>query len=353
MLKLGSRNGSRKWAVAILLSIFVQIVTTTSAHSGFIEGKLGVKPPKVTELRIYFIDLSESLDPSLLNTGIVEMVNRIGEVYDKVTSPEKSPAAYHIKWVPIRGSDMAVPQESLFTESTDQAIWDLVADSDLGPANQRKMLAKIRNSNGLWSVIIKQKLTGRACFMQAAKTLGAPGVNNRVLGKVSTGICLIARKSLAKVVKLKKTVQIYGKNGTYKATNSDILGAYDKTTKATDALNSQNTYNKIRYLFISDMIQNTSKYDLKNIEQFSEEQACELAKSNSEDFTKLSSNVSVNIYAIGELNENNSKNVDKSNSKKAQKSEAIRKPLESYWKCFFKQVNSGSLKFAPAEEFRG
>lgn len=323
----------RKISSKILITVITTLAIASPINaygSSFFNNSISKSPEYSRELSVYLVDLSGSVDHEIVMQGFKNVRTNVANVFIAAEANQKIPTSSYYQWIPIRGSEANSASLPLFTEEDDAALWSSVRTIK-GKSNQLLVLKKLRERNGLWSQLMNAPvIDSNACMSTAYQTLRNPGVSGASFKRLNANICTTALRVRERFVALEKNILAFtGENRTRKTTGSDVLGTIKKLENVARNSNSLQRYEKIRLIFVSDMIHQTGLIDLKKkLLENPSESACLLGKKYSSASSGFkNSQFFVTIYGLGEQRYT-SKTAIVANEK-------IYEPLRQFWDCYW------------------
>lgn len=316
-----------------VISLGLSVINPMSAHAdSFFSNTIDKSPPFSKELSVYLLDLSGSVDGEIVMSGFEDVQSKVANVYVDSDAKKGIPAASYFQWIPIRGSEANSSSLPLFTEEDDAALWSS-ARAVKGKSNQYLVLSKIRERNGLWSQLMNyQGLNAKNCMAAAYNALRNPGLSGNSFQSLNANVCSIALRVRSRFEMVKANVLAFtGENAIKKTTGTDVLGTIRKLEDVARNSSSLSRYQKVRLIFVSDMIHQTSLVDLKKeLVNMSPSEACSFSKqytSRQSGFKR--SLFDITIYGLGEQKEKKGSAIAAN--------ERLYAPLREFWDCFWRQ----------------
>jgi hypothetical protein len=330
--------------ILIVISMFVSVLYPVQTRAdSFFSNTIDKSPTFSKELAVYLLDLSDSVDNEVVQSGFENVRANVANVYILSDAKKGIPAASYYQWIPIRGAEANSASLPLFTEEDDAALWASVR-AIKGKSNQYLVLSRLRERNGLWSQLMNyQGLTASNCMSVAYQALRNPGLSGNAFQSLNANVCSIALRVRSRFAIVKANVDAFtGANATRKTTGTDVLGTIRKLETVARNSDSLSRYEKVRLNFVSDMIHQTALVDLKEtLARKKPSEACELAKNYSGGTSGFKKSLfSVTIYGLGEQKG--------SSSSSAAANEKLYPSLRSFWDCYWIQKG---LKL-PESEFK-
>ena len=290
-------------------------------------------PTQSKNLVIYFVDLSGSVDNSIVQAGLSEVRKLVASTYFASDAERKVPADFYSEWIPIQGAEASSPRIPLFTYQDDSELW-AAAKTIKGKKNQILVLNKIWKQGGLWSRLLSTNgLNSTSCFNSAAQTLRSPGVSGVALSNLSKRICSIALRINNRFYKLSENVEAFtaGEKPVRTTNGSDVLGSIRKLENTARNSIELNNYAKVNLTFVSDMIHLTSTLNMeKELVNLSREAACAFGRQKGNELSGFNKGIfNVTIYGLGEKAERGASKSSRS------RNEILYEPLREFWDCFW------------------
>jgi len=327
----------------VLASISLVFAPQPSYGDSFFSNTIDKSPAFSKELSVYLVDLSGSVDGEIVMSGFENVRANIANVYISSDAKKGIPAASYYQWIPIRGSEKNSASLPLFTEEDDNAIWSS-ARAVKGKSNQLLVLSKLRERNGLWSQLMNyQGLSATNCNSVAYQALRNPGLSGATFQSLNANVCTIALRVRSRFSTLQANIEAFtGQKRTKVTTGTDILGTIRKLEDVARNASSLDRYEKVRLIFVSDMIHQTALVDLKTkLAGLSPSDACAISKTYSSTTSGFKKSLfEITIYGLGEQREKKGKS--------SVANESLYPPLREFWDCFWTQKG---LKL-PESEFR-
>jgi len=316
-----------------LLMILTLIPTPQLAHGeSFFSNNIDKLPTFSKDLSVYLVDLSQSVDGTVVMSGFNNVQTNIANVFTSADAKKGIPATSYFQWIPIRGAEANSASLPLFTEEDDAALWSS-ARAIKGKSNQLLVLSKLYERNGLWSQLMNYKgLSASNCITVAYNAFKNPGLSGAAFKNLNTNVCAVALKVRSRFSMLKANIEAFtGEKSTKKTTGTDVLGTIKKLEDVSRNANSLSRYKSVRLIFVSDMIHQTSTADLKiKLAGMPLDNACSLGKEYSSGGIGFKESLfKITIYGLGEQKEKNG-NASAANEK-------LYSPLRAFWDCFWTQ----------------
>ena len=315
--------------LAVILAILITAPVDAYGDS-FFSNKIDKYPVLSKELSAYLLDLSGSVDNAIVVSGFENVRANVANVFVSSDAKKGIPAASYYQWIPIRGAETNSASLPLFTEEDDAALWSSVR-SIKGKSNQFLILSKLRERNGLWSQLMNYRgLNENNCMEVARQALTNPGLSGNSFKILNANVCATALRVRARFSVVKANLDAFtGEKPTKKTTGTDVLGTIRKLEDVARNSSSLARYQKVRLIFVSDMIHQTKLVDLKaQLAGLSPSEACEFSSSYSSNVSGFDKSLfDVTIYGLGEQREK-SKTAAAANEK-------LYPPLRAFWDCFW------------------
>lgn len=307
---------------------------TTSASSNILSNKVESNPKDSNSIEIYLLDLSKSVDKNVVIDGLNSVRNKIADVYGSNGDKYSAAASSYYYWMPVRGVNDRKDFYPLFSSKTDRGLWSIIRNSVGGRANQIKALEKLRSNGGLWSDLIREdNLSG--CSKSVASALAEPGLFGNSLLKASNGVCNEAISTRNNYAKMRNAVSDYLSGKLKTSGGSDIFGAISRIDDEANSKAGLGLYKTVNLVFVTDGINNTPSFDLRNTLLESPDKSCRLGESIASKGTVYSNKkFNVVMYGIGEGRSANSTNT-----------ELLRTPLKTFWSCYWRQKGVANPEF--------
>lgn len=330
---------NRVLRLSIIVSLF-SLQVNTPLNANLLSNKIAAKPNLSKNIEITLIDTSRSVDKEVVLQGLASVRQKIANVYEKSGGKYNNPAGSYYFWLPILGQNDSKDFSALFGSKLDEDIWSTVRGTVGGKSNQINTLLKIRTDRGLWRELI---LTGNIvnCLNYVAGKLNTPGLYGKALIGVSRGVCDQAIRARANYSKMYDTINDFLSGKRFNDGGSDILGAIDRVDDEMDSISGLKKYKRVNLVFVTDGINNTKDYAMRELLIKSAANACNLGSEKARNDSKYNSKkVFVKMYGIGE-GRNNPNGVGNDN---------LRIELKDYWTCYWKAKGIEKPEFGQLSE---
>jgi hypothetical protein len=325
---LPSNAWLKSWVYKLpILILIISLQTAAVSNANVFTNKISEKPRPSTNIEIMLIDTSRSVDKDVVSRGLVSLREKVAKVYEGSGGKYDKPANSYYFWLPILGQNDKKDFYPLFTMFMDEDIWSAVRNTIDGRANEIKTLEKIRGSGGLWRELI---MAGNisTCSTYVASRLNTAGLFGKSLKGVSVGLCNEANNARRNYQKMDMTVNNYLSGITSNNGGSDIFGAIAEVNEVMDEALGLKKYKKVKLVFVTDGLNNTNDYALREQLLRPGTDACRLGTKKASDEKKYKpAKVFVKMYGIGEGRggPNGSGN------------DILRPTLKKYWTCYWKE----------------
>ena len=336
-----SKTQLKSWVSRLSIFVFLfSLQVNTPLNANVWSNKISEKPNISKKIEITLIDTSRSVDKDVVLQGLTSVRQKIANIYEESGGKYNNPAASYYFWLPILGQNDRKDFSVLFGSKVDEDIWSAVRGEVKGRTNQINTLLKIRTDKGLWWELVLTGNTGN-CFKYVAGKLGTRGLYGKALIEVSLGLCAQATRARANYLKMYDTVNDFLSGEKSNNGGSDILGAIDRVDDEMESSSGLKKYKKASLVFVTDGMNNTKEYAMRELLSKSNGNACSLGSEKAKNDLKYNSKkVFVKMYGIGE-GRSNLNGVGNDN---------LRDELKDYWTCYWKAKGIQKPEFGQLSE---